>query len=109
MELTKIAFIDAAEIFKALSHPTRIFILYCINERPHTVTELSEKAEIDISTMSKHLDVLKKNKIIYGNKSRNEIFYKIKMLCVLKFLDCAQSINDCSQQCLFNTKENSND
>ena len=53
-----------AEIFKALSHPTRILILYSIKEEQHTVTELAEKAGIDISTMSKHLDLLKKNKII---------------------------------------------
>ncbi len=88
-----------AEIFKALSHPTRILILYSIKEEQHTVTELAEKAGIDISTMSKHLDLLKKNKIIIGEKNKNTIFYKINIPCVFNFLTCAKDLTSCSTNC----------
>ena len=85
-----------AEIFKALSHPTRILILYNIKEGQHTVTELAEKAEIDISTISKHLDLLKRHKIIIGEKNKNTVFYKINTRCVFNFLDCAKALTSCS-------------
>lgn len=88
-----------AEIFKALSHPTRILILYSIKEEQHTVTELAEKAEIDISTMSKHLDLLKRYKIIVGEKIKNTVYYKINIPCVYNFLNCAKAITSCSLNC----------
>lgn len=88
-----------AEIFKALSHPTRILILYSVKEEQLTVTELSEKAGIDISTMSKHLDLLKRNRIIVGEKIKNTVFYKINIPCVFDFLNCAKAITSCSINC----------
>ena len=88
-----------ADIFKALSHPTRILILYSIKEKQHTVSELAEKAEIDISTMSKHLDLLKRNKIIVGKKIKNTVFYKINIPYIFNFLDCAKAITSCYIDC----------
>jgi len=47
-----------ASVFSALAHPTRLFVLHQINNASHSVTELAQMAGIDISTMSKHLDLL---------------------------------------------------
>ncbi len=88
-----------AEIFKALSHPTRILILYSIKEDKHTVTALAEKAGIDISTMSKHLDLLKRHEIIVGDKIKNTIYYKINIPCVFNFLNCAKAMTSSSINC----------
>lgn len=85
-----------ADIFKALSHPTRILILYSIKGEQHSVTELAAKAGIDISTMSKHLDLLKRSKIIVGEKIKNTVYYKNNIPCVFNFLDCAKAISSCS-------------
>ncbi len=96
-----------ADIFKALSHPTRILILYSIREEQLSVTELAEKAGIDISTMSKHLDLLKRYKIIVGEKNKNTVYYKVNIPCVFNFLNCAKAITSGSitcdeEQCLNN-------
>ncbi len=99
MDNTKKQYGKEADIFKALSHPTRILILYSIKEKQHTVSALAEKAEIDISTMSKHLDLLKKNKIILGEKIKNTVFYKINIPCIFNFLECANAITSCSIDC----------
>jgi DNA-binding transcriptional ArsR family regulator len=90
---------NEAEIFKALSHPTRIFILHSIKKEQLTVTELAGKAGIDISTMSKHLDLLKRHKIILSKKIKNTVYYKINMPCVFSFLGCAKAITSCPTNC----------
>jgi len=92
-------FSKEAEIFKALSHPTRILILYSIKDEQHSVTELAERAGIDISTMSKHLDLLKRYKIISGDKNKNTVYYKINMPCVFNFLNCAKAITSGTISC----------
>lgn len=82
-------FSDKAEVFKALAHPTRLFIIHAINDKRLSVKELTELVGIDISTMSKHLDILKKHKIIEGEKEKNFIYYRLAIPCVLDFMNCA--------------------
>lgn len=85
-------FLEKAEVFKALAHPTRLFIIHAINEKKLSVKELTEMVGIDISTMSKHLDILKKNKIIEGEKVKNFIYYRLTIPCVLDFMSCAVKV-----------------
>ena len=82
-------YMEKAEFFKALAHPTRLFIIHAINDKKMSVKELAEKVGIDMSTMSKHLDILKKNKIIEGEKVKNFIYYSLAIPCVLDFMRCA--------------------
>ncbi len=83
---------DKADIFKALAHPTRLFIIHSVKDEALSVKELTEKVGIDISTMSKHLDILKKNKIIEGEKVKNFVYYKLAIPCVLDFMTCAVKV-----------------
>lgn len=80
---------EEAEVFKALAHPTRLFIIHAINENKLSVKELTEMVGIDISTMSKHLDILKRHKIIKGEKEKNFVYYSLAIPCVLDFMTCA--------------------
>jgi len=85
----EIEFLEKAEIFKALAHPTRLFIIHAVKDKSMSVKELTRMVGIDISTMSKHLDILKKHKIIKGEKVKNFIFYRLAIPCVLDFMNCA--------------------
>ncbi len=78
-----------AEIFKALAHPTRLFIIHAVKDQKLSVKELTEMVDIDISTMSKHLDILKRLKIIEGEKVKNFVYYRLTIPCVLDFMNCA--------------------
>ena len=83
-----ISFQNHANIYKALSHPTRLFIVHEIANNKRSVSELAKQMEVDISTMSKHLEILKRYKIISGEKEANQVFYKLEFKCVLKFFNC---------------------
>lgn len=85
-------FLEKAEIFKSLAHPTRLFIIHSIKDEKKSVKELSKLVEIDISTMSKHLDILKKHKIIKGEKIKNFVYYRLAIPCVLDFMSCAMKV-----------------
>ncbi len=85
-------FSEKADIFKALAHPTRLFIIHAVKDKKMSVKELTKIAGIDISTMSKHLDILKRNKIIEGEKVKNFIYYRLAIPCVLEFMNCAVKV-----------------
>lgn len=81
-----------ADVFKALAHPTRLFIIESVKDKALSVKELTAMVGVDISTMSKHLDILKRNKIIEGEKRKNFIYYKLAIPCVLDFMTCAVKV-----------------
>lgn len=81
-----------ADIFKALGHPTRLHIVHTLEGTRRSVKELTEEVGIDISTMSKHLDALKRHKIIAGEKVKNQVFYTLNIPCVLEVMSCAHKV-----------------
>ncbi len=81
-----------AKVLKAMAHPTRLFILDKLKERDHCVGELQELVGIDMSTMSRHLSVLKEAGIIGGNKQNNMVYYKLLCPCVLDMYHCVSKM-----------------
>ena len=64
-----------ARIIKAMAHPTRLFIVdELAKNRERCVCELTEMVGADISTVSKHLAILKNAGIINDEKRRNQVF-----------------------------------
>jgi ArsR family transcriptional regulator len=88
-----------AEIFKALSHPSRLFILHAIKEKSYSVSQLADMVGIDISTMSKHLELLRRNKLVRGIKKRNTVYYQLTILCLIDFISCAGKMTTCPVEC----------
>jgi len=81
-----------AAIMKALSHPTRLFILEQIASQEQCVYDLAEMVGHDISTISKHLSILKNTGIVAGEKRGSQVFYALRIPCVLEFLACAEKV-----------------
>ena len=79
---------EHAKIYKALSHPTRLYIVNSISGKRCSVSELANGVNVDISTISRHLEVLRQAGIIEGEKESNQVFYVLKFKCVTKFFDC---------------------
>jgi DNA-binding transcriptional ArsR family regulator len=81
-----------AEIFKALGHPSRLFIVETLREKPHCVCELTELIGADTSTVSKHLSVLKTAGIVQSSKTGTTVYYRLTCNCLAGILESAQAI-----------------
>jgi DNA-binding transcriptional ArsR family regulator len=85
-----------ARIIKAMAHPTRLFIVdELARNGERCVCDLTEMVGADISTVSKHLAVLKNAGIIDDEKRRNQVFYRLRVPCVLDFFRCVEAVIDC--------------
>ena len=81
-----------ARIIKALAHPSRLYIVEVLSKGEKCVCELTELIGADISTVSKHLAVLKSVSILQDEKRGSQVFYRLRMPCVLNFFECIDSV-----------------
>lgn len=91
-DLEKRQFEELARISKALAHATRLYILHKLDEQEYCVKELTELIGADISTVSKHLAILKNAGIIYDEKRGNCVYYKLACRCVLEMFSCMTGV-----------------
>ncbi|UCH83532.1 MAG: winged helix-turn-helix transcriptional regulator [Candidatus Latescibacterota bacterium] len=89
---TRALFEAQAAVLKAVAHPTRLYIVDRLSQGEKCVQELTEMIGADVSTVSKHLSVLKNAGIVRDNKCGTQVFYRLEMPCVLNFFSCVQSV-----------------
>ncbi len=77
-----------ADVIKALAHPARLFIVETLRDRRVCVCELTGLIGSDMSTVSKHISILKKAGLLNMEKERNWIYYSLRCPCILEFVDC---------------------
>lgn len=85
-----------ANIIKALAHPSRLFIVDELSKGERCVYELTEMIGADMSTVSKHLSILKNAGIVDDDKRGSMVFYCLKVPCVMDFLQCVESVMKCN-------------
>ena len=80
-----------------MAHPTRLFIVDQLAQNGEKcVCELTEMIGADMSTVSKHLAVLKGAGIVQDEKRRSQVYYRLRLKCVLDFFDCVESVLKCN-------------
>ena len=89
---TKAKYEARAAVIKAMAHPTRLFIVDELSRDERCVCELTEMIGADVSTVSKHLSVLKAAGIVDDEKRGQQVWYSLKMPCVLKFFSCVENV-----------------
>ena len=80
-----------AEIFKALGHPARLAMVTALGREERCVCELQEMVGSDMSTVSRHLAVLRTAGLVNKEKRGKQVFYALRLPCTLGFLDCVDS------------------
>lgn len=83
-----------AELFKALGHPVRIRILELLRDGEQTVSELQAVLEIDASSVSQQLAVLRARQLVVGRKESTSVYYRAADPRVFELLDIARAIFD---------------
>ena len=81
-----------ADVLKALAHPSRLFMVEKIQEKPHCVCELSDLVGSDTSTISKHLSILKAAGILRDRKEGTTVYYSLACDCIDDILAGANSV-----------------
>ena len=89
---TQARFDARARVLKALAHPSRLFMVDVLSQGERCVCELTEMVGADVSTVSKHLAVLRAAGIVADEKRGMQVYYTLKMPCVLRFFDCVSEV-----------------
>ena len=89
---TQARFETRARVIKAMAHPTRLFIVDTLAAGERCVCDLTEMVGADMSTVSKHLSLLKAAGLVRDDKRGSQVFYSLSVPCVLGFFSCVESV-----------------
>jgi len=79
----------AANMLKAIAHPVRIAILnHLENGKKLTVTEIHEMLQIEQSTTSHHLGILKDKGVLASIRKGKNTYYYLKHQDLSSIIDC---------------------
>lgn len=81
-----------SNIFKALAHPTRLWMVEQLIVSEHCVCNFVDQSQVDFSTISKHLSILKNAGIVADGKRGKQVFYRLIMPCVVNMIDCIEGV-----------------
>lgn len=81
-----------ARILKAMAHPSRLLMLEELAGGARCVAELTRLVGADISTVSKHLSVLREAGIVAGERQGSQVIYSLRVPCVLNFFGCVEAV-----------------
>ena len=81
-----------AEIIKALAHPSRVLIAESLLDGERCVCELREIVGGDLSTVSKHLTLMRRAGVVVSEKRGLNIYYQLACPCFADFFRCVDLI-----------------
>lgn len=80
---------SAHKVFRALAHPARVQVVRELSGGGEKcVCELVEACGLGWSTVSRHLSVLREAGVIADEKRGLQVFYRLNLACVSRFVDC---------------------
>ncbi|MBI5930481.1 MAG: winged helix-turn-helix transcriptional regulator [Chloroflexi bacterium] len=81
-----------ADLCSAFVEPTRILILYALNEKPRNVTDLMNELQIPQSSTSRHLKVLRDHGLVTTIRQGTSIQYQLADQRLIEALDILRSV-----------------
>ncbi|MDD4540243.1 MAG: helix-turn-helix transcriptional regulator [Lentisphaerae bacterium] len=83
---------EEAEVFKALGHPTRLWIVKQLADgQEHCVCEFVDAIGVQFATISQHLTILRQAGIVESDKRGQSVFYRLRCPCILDVVTCIQN------------------
>lgn len=87
-ELQKQDIRKQVKVIKALAHPSRLQIVLALMDSELCVRDLRDLLNQDMSTVSRHLSVLKNAGLLVEDKRGLYVYYKLTVPCLANFLNC---------------------
>lgn len=84
--------VERARVFKAMGHPSRMLILEALAAGAKNVGELTELVGSDISTVSKHLSMLKHAGVVVDENRGRSVYYSLYCSCIPNFMRCVDEL-----------------
>jgi len=79
-------------VLKALASEARLRMVFRLSQGDCSAGELVEEVELDPSTVSKHLSVLRAQGIVDSQRDGTSVIYRLLTPCVLDFFACADEV-----------------
>ena len=82
-----------ANLFKALAHPARIRVLEILSagEQPTAVSAILAATELEPTSLSQHLAVLKRHGVVRARRVGNAVFYELAHRSIADLLVSARA------------------
>ena len=81
-----------ARIIKAMAHPSRLMMIDALADGEKCVCELRDLVGSDISTVSKHLALMRDAGVVTDRKAGQQVFYSLRVPCILNFFGCVEAV-----------------
>jgi DNA-binding transcriptional ArsR family regulator len=85
-------FKQQAQVLKALANASRLRIVDRLSRGECSVGDLTALVGSDVSTVSKHLAVLRAHGIVDDRRAGNAVYYRLLTPCVCNFFACATQV-----------------
>jgi len=81
-----------AELCSAFSDPTRILILYELDEKPRMVNELAADLNVNQPTISRHLKILRDRGLVKAERQGTTMLYCLTYHRLIEALDLLRAV-----------------
>lgn len=83
------------KVLKAMAHPSRLLILETLAEEgERCVCDLQRLVGSDMSTVSKHLALMRRAGLLEDRRQGLQVFYRLRVPCVMSFFACVDAVRD---------------
>jgi DNA-binding transcriptional ArsR family regulator len=95
MEPTERVRLERTRVLKAMAHPSRLLMLETLAEEgERCVCDLQRLVGSDLSTVSKHLSLMRSAGLVIDRRQGLQVFYRLTVPCVMSFFECVDAVRN---------------
>ena len=83
---------EQAVVLGILANESRLAIIDFLQKRERNVGEIVQRLQLDQSTVSKHLTLLRTAGLIEGRREGNRVIYQLVLPCVVDLCSCVSQV-----------------
>lgn len=83
---------EQAVVLGILANESRLAIIDFLQKRERNVGEIVQRLQLDQSTVSKHLTLLRTAGLIEGRREGNRVVYQLVLPCVVDLCSCVSQV-----------------